>query len=233
MTTYLRKLYVSVTHFFFGWALKRKDQWPWVYKLPNRLTAIRGLTPIPIYVALRLLGANERFLAYCCIPVVMFLFLTDAMDGVIARALAIDHRSSGKLFDAIMDKFAVDLSLIVLWLNHTYGLHGGLVILVLTRLVLDFVGMTLSIVRHIQGFTPGSGNAGKIKFHFDVLAVYTMFIASFSFHVRGYVVEHAIAGVALAIACVYSLLSLSHHIGVRKGAVAHVTIVPPVDRKTA
>ena len=132
-----------------------------------------------------------------------------------------------------MDKLAVDCTLAVLWLNSGFGLHGRLVILIIARLGLDFLGMSVSFVRAFQGFTPGSGDAGKIKFHFDVLAVYSLFITNFWLNTTGDEVLHGIAAVALVIACAFSVLSLSHHLGRKKGHLGHASTSQIVDSKAA
>ena len=226
MTNSLKCFYEWLADRSFGWAVRRKNRWPQVRFLPDTLTASRILMPLVVLGILRSLGQGHDAVAALLVIMVVVLFLTDAIDGPLARKMGIADRWFGKLFDATADKLAIDFSLIVLWHSAILPLHGVLVLLIVVRIALDVALFLASVVGALRHYAPGASNMGKIKFHFDTGAVFVLSLANFWPGQARAGVLRGIGMSALGIACGYSVLSLIHHLGLRKERTPHVANIP-------
>lgn len=137
---------------------------PDVYLLPNLVTLFR-IALIPLFVFL-LLSAQPVLAAF----VFLFLALTDAVDGFLARWLK-QTSDLGKFLDPIADKILVISALICL---IEIRLVSSLpVILIIAR---DFVVSAVRLTAAGEGRVIAAGPWGKLKTISQMVAVFMLIL---------------------------------------------------------
>lgn len=133
-------------------------------QIPNILTTVRAIAPIPfniLYFTNNIEGA---------VLVLVLAFLTDAIDGKIARKYGLVSEF-GATLDAICDKFMV-LGVIIPVCTKYYAL--------LINLILEIIIATVNTLASILGLKTKSSLIGKLKtwplFATIILAYISMFV---------------------------------------------------------
>ena len=131
---------------------------------PNWLTALR-LCAVPFVV---LFIFQEQFAA----AIVLFLAaaLTDLLDGAMARTRD-QITNIGKVMDPIADKLLI--SSIMITMVWVY-LSATLAVIIVGLEILFLIG---GLYRLSKGIVPQANMWGKVKFNFQVLGVFLLFVA--------------------------------------------------------
>jgi len=129
--------------------------------LPNRITLLR-IALIPVFIAL--LFIDVPYIDYIAATVFIFLALTDALDGYIARKRK-QITTFGKLMDPLADKLLVAAALIFL---IGRGVPAWMAFLIIAR-EFAVTGLRLAIVP--KGVVLHAHKWGKIKTVLQIIAI--------------------------------------------------------------
>jgi phosphatidylglycerophosphate synthase len=156
------------------WLLSHREKW-YVRQLPNAITVSLRLIPaIPICWMLMLAfeqANGGRQIAFLGI-VIICSFISDGIDGSIARRLNIESRF-GRIVDPIADKLLV---VCLLWVFMTTGqailpstLATIFVSLIWIRIIVDVILVSITAAEAIQRKAPRAEAWGKRKLAVDGL----------------------------------------------------------------
>lgn len=163
---------------------------------PNQVTVLRiVLTPVVVWF---IIVGDFRV----AIPLFLFVALTDAIDGAMARLRA-QITQWGTLWDPVADKLLIGSAVVVVVLEHVNLILG------LVLLALELIVIIAGYRRYRQGIVHPANVWGKTKMVLEVLGVTILLIALAS-HIN-LLVHFSFGTFALAIIfAVVSLLTQSH-----------------------
>jgi len=129
--------------------------------LPNKITLLR-IVLIPVFIAL--LFVRVKYIDYIATVVFVFLALTDALDGYIARKRK-QVTTLGKLMDPLADKLLVAAALIFL---IGRGVPAWMAFLIIAR---EFAVTGLRLAVAPKGVIMQAHMWGKIKTVLQIIAI--------------------------------------------------------------
>lgn len=158
---------------------------------PNMVTMFRiAATPVVLWLLL-----VQNFSVG--VPVFLFVALTDALDGSLAR-LRRQVTQWGAFYDPLADKVLIGSVVLLVVVQHVNVLFGVLLVLV------EALIMAGGLVRRRQGKPVMANAVGKIKMTLQVLGVLFLLIALWA----GYSLFIPISVGTLALAVVFAVISL-------------------------
>ena len=158
---------------------------------PNMVTMFRiAATPVVLWLLL-----VQNFSGG--VPVFLFVALTDALDGSLAR-LRRQVTQWGAFYDPLADKVLIGSVVLLVVVQHVNVLFGVLLVLV------EALIMAGGLVRRRQGKPVMANAVGKIKMTLQVLGVLFLLIALWA----GYSLFIPISVGTLALAVVFAVISL-------------------------
>ncbi len=161
---------------------------------PNQVTVLRiVLTPLAIWL---IVVENYRV----AIPFFLFVALTDAIDGAMAR-MRNQITEWGTMWDPIADKLFIGLAVFVIVLEHVNIFLGLLLLLV------ELIAVIGGYWRFRGGKVYPANVWGKIKMVLEVLGVTTLLVA-LAFQINLLV---QLSFGTLALALVFAVMSLVTH----------------------
>ncbi len=159
--------------------------------LPNHVTVFRFLTtPIVVWLI-----ATERY--QIGIPAFLFVALTDAIDGAMAR-IRKQITPWGTLYDPIADKLLIGSLIFVIVLKHVNPILGW------TIVGLESIFIVGGFIKQRRGKVPSANLWGKIKRALEVAGVTSLLIAVYS----GYDLFLDVSSGTLVLAVLFALVSL-------------------------
>jgi CDP-diacylglycerol--glycerol-3-phosphate 3-phosphatidyltransferase len=163
---------------------------------PNQVTVLRiVLTP----VAIGLIVSENYAVA---IPFFLFVALTDAIDGAMARVRN-QITDWGTMWDPIADKFLIGSAVFVIVLEHVNILLG------LLLLVVELVAVIGGYWRYRDGKVYPANLWGKAKMVLEVVGVVTLLFA-LAFNIN-LLVQLSFGTLALAVVFAIASLLTHHH----------------------
>lgn len=193
----------------------------WVRTLPNRITQIRWMTPVPVAGFVGTVMTQRPRLAALMLCFIVALQFTDALDGAVARFIK-EESDWGRRWDPLIDKYTTAwLFGGWLWLASKFTpapVFWILASLVAARASMDLALAMIARSEQRRGLQPKAGLWGKIKAGFDALAVLAGYIGALGFAIPGSVSLHhdglsVMSGgaVLLFVACMFAPLSIREH----------------------
>lgn len=160
---------------------------------PNHITLFRIVATPPTIILL-------LFEQYTIgIPLFLFVALTDALDGALARTRNM-ITDWGRIFDPVADKLLVIPALAILMVKN---LPIGLVLLIVA---LELFVMGAALVWRNRGGVISANMGGKVKMMLQVVGIFLLLLSLW----LGFPLQH-VAALVLGASVYFSIMSIVYH----------------------